>query len=126
MVTLLFVFQRCTWKPRLTDTKMSYGSIAGGAFGRNAFGGPKRQGYQPVGKHLLLFINQNVSHGICMQPELDILLLLHGFYSALHIVLNGRHYGWVGIQFFLVYRGLSTFISPKSRKENNVVCIDDP
>ncbi|KAK6490575.1 t-SNARE domain-containing protein 1 [Huso huso] len=27
---------------------MSYGSIAGGAFGRNAFGGPKRQGYQPV------------------------------------------------------------------------------
>lgn len=30
---------------------MSYGSIDAGSFGsRNPFGGPTRQGYQPVGK----------------------------------------------------------------------------
>lgn len=32
---------------------MSYGSIDGGSFGsRNPFGGPTRQGYQPVGKDI--------------------------------------------------------------------------
>ncbi len=31
---------------------MSYGSIDAGSFGsRNPFGGPTRQGYQPVGKY---------------------------------------------------------------------------
>lgn len=29
---------------------MSYGSIDGSGFGRNPFGGPSRQGYQPLGK----------------------------------------------------------------------------
>uniref|UniRef100_A0A673BR28 Syntaxin N-terminal domain-containing protein n=1 Tax=Sphaeramia orbicularis TaxID=375764 RepID=A0A673BR28_9TELE len=39
---------------------MSYGSIDGGSFGgRNPFGGPMRQGYQPVGKaHIDFFIQQ--------------------------------------------------------------------
>jgi len=36
--------------------RMSYGSIDAGSFGsRNPFGGPTRQGYQPVGKDTFLF-----------------------------------------------------------------------
>lgn len=36
---------------------MSYGSIDGGSFGsRNPFGGPTRQGYQPVGKDPFTFL----------------------------------------------------------------------
>lgn len=36
---------------------MSYGSIDAGSFGsRNPFGGPTRQGYQPVGKDKYFFM----------------------------------------------------------------------
>lgn len=36
--------------------RMSYGSIDAGSFGsRNPFGGPTRQGYQPVGKDKFFF-----------------------------------------------------------------------
>lgn len=39
--------------------RMSYGSIDGGSFGsRNPFGGPTRQGYQPVGRNTILFLKK--------------------------------------------------------------------
>uniref|UniRef100_A0A4W5MUL8 Uncharacterized protein n=1 Tax=Hucho hucho TaxID=62062 RepID=A0A4W5MUL8_9TELE len=40
----------CSRQTQNHQDRMSYGSIDGGSFGgsRNPFGGPKRQGYQPV------------------------------------------------------------------------------
>lgn len=51
-----FVWFRLLFPPQLcaadTSGRMSYGSIDSGSFGsRNPFGGPMRQGYQPVGKN---------------------------------------------------------------------------
>lgn len=42
---------------------MSYGSIDGGSFGsRNPFGGPTRQGYQPVGKDIGFYEEKHLRH----------------------------------------------------------------
>lgn len=61
-VGLWFLPQRHL-QPTHHPDRMSYGSIDGGSFGsRNPFGGPTRQGYQPVGKNISVYSFINISY----------------------------------------------------------------
>lgn len=69
---------------------MSYGSIDGGSFGgRNPFGGPLRQGYQPVGKEKHVAMETPRRAGRCRVEHIpqEQLHLLFAFTAGLTLAL---------------------------------------